>query len=100
MIESKICSSDPNVLHTDALAQLRRLSPAAIIFLGPPGAGKGTQAQQLAGKYSLPHISTGDVFRAHVAQKTPRGVEAAETMRRGQLVADNVVCAILAEHTR
>jgi adenylate kinase len=80
------------------LPELQGLRPAAIIFLGPPGAGKGTQAHQVAKEHSLPHISTGDVFRSHVANKTALGLKAAETMSRGMLVADDLVCNMLAEY--
>ena len=96
MIESKVVHGlDHNVA---TLAELQGLRPAAIIFLGPPGAGKGTQAQQVAKEHSLPHISTGDVFRSHVANKTVLGLKAAETMSRGMLVADDLVCNMLAEY--
>lgn len=80
------------------LPKLQGLRPAAIIFLGPPGAGKGTQAQQVAKEHSLPHISTGDVFRSHVANKTALGLKAAEAMSKGILVADDLVCNMLAEY--
>ena len=78
----------------------KRAGPAAIIFLGPPGAGKGTQARHVATEYRLPYISTGDVFRAHVAQKTGFGLQAAEIMSRGMLVPDEVVCGMLEDHIR
>ena len=96
MIESKITHSLDHSVGT--LAELQGLRPAAIIFLGPPGAGKGTQAQQMAKQHSLPHISTGDVFRSHVANKTELGRKAAETMSRGMLVADDLVCNMVAEY--
>lgn len=80
------------------LAELQGLRPAAIIFLGAPGAGKGTQSQQVAKDHSLPHISTGDVFRTHVSNKTALGLKAAEAMSRGMLVADELVCNMLAEY--
>src|SRR5579884_216260 len=65
--------------------------------MGPPGAGKGTQAQVLAARYGVPHIATGDMFREHVRQGTPLGREAEAYMRRGELVPDRVVVAMLAE---
>ncbi|HSS95900.1 MAG TPA: nucleoside monophosphate kinase, partial [Terriglobales bacterium] len=80
------------------LPKLQGLRPAAIIFLGPPGAGKGTQALQVAKEHGLPHISTGDVFRSHVANKTALGLKASEAMSRGMLVADDLVCNMLAEY--
>lgn len=96
MIESKSVHGVDHSIGT--LPKLQGLRPAAIIFLGPPGAGKGTQAQQVAKEHSLPHISTGDVFRSHVANKTALGLKAAETMSRGMLVADDLVCNMLAEY--
>jgi adenylate kinase len=61
-----------------------------LVLVGPPGAGKGTQAQFLAAHYSIPHISTGDIFRANLKAGTPLGVEAQSFMDRGELVADSV----------
>jgi len=69
----------------------------AVIFLGPPGAGKGTQAKKLAAKYSVPHLSTGDMLREHVAKGTPLGVKAKPIMERGELVPDSLVLKIVAE---
>ena len=68
-----------------------------IVLLGPPGAGKGTQAQRLADKLSIPQIATGDVLRAAVKQGTPRGLEAKAYMDRGDLVPDEVILAIMKE---
>lgn len=47
-----------------------------IVLFGPPGAGKGTQAKSICNKFSIPHISTGDILRKHIAEKTPLGIEA------------------------
>src|SRR6202795_84816 len=69
----------------------------AVIFLGPPGAGKGTQAKKLAAKYSVPHLSTGDMLREHVAKGTRLGVKAKLIMERGELVSDSLVLKIVAE---
>ena len=69
----------------------------AVIFLGPPGSGKGTQAKVLAGKYSVPHLSTGDMLREHVAQGTPLGLKAKPIMDRGDLVPDSLVLKMVAE---
>ncbi|WP_338429384.1 adenylate kinase [Synechococcus elongatus] len=66
-----------------------------LIFLGPPGAGKGTQAVVVAGKLQLAHISTGDLLRAAVAQQTPLGVEAQGYMDRGELVPDSLVLGLV-----
>ncbi|MBF4162968.1 adenylate kinase [Nocardioides acrostichi] len=61
-----------------------------LIFMGPPGAGKGTQAQFVAGRYGIPAISTGDIFRANVGEGTPLGLEAKKYMDAGQYVPDSV----------
>lgn len=68
-----------------------------IVFLGPPGAGKGTQAADLARKLGIPHLSTGDLLRAAVAQGTPLGKEADGYMRAGKLVPDDLVLRMLEE---
>jgi|SRR5690349_22331922 len=62
-----------------------------IILFGPPGAGKGTQSARLIQKYSLTHISTGDLFRKHLKEGTPLGKMAQEYMNKGNLVPDQVV---------
>jgi adenylate kinase len=61
---------------------------ARIIFLGAPGAGKGTQAKVLADSQGIPHISTGDILRSAVANQTPLGVKAKGYMDAGELVPD------------
>jgi adenylate kinase len=62
-----------------------------LVLLGPPGAGKGTQAAAIAGAYRIPHISTGDIFRDNARRQTPLGLQAASFMDRGALVPDEVV---------
>ena len=66
-----------------------------IIMLGAPGAGKGTQAKMIAAKYSIPHISTGDIFRANIKEGTELGKKAKEYMDNGQLVPDELTVKIL-----
>ncbi|MDY2728749.1 adenylate kinase [Clostridium sp. HCP1S3_B4] len=61
-----------------------------IVLLGPPGAGKGTQAKSISNRYSIPHISTGDIFRKNISENTPLGIEAKKYMDNGQLVPDEV----------
>lgn len=61
-----------------------------VVFMGPPGAGKGTQATILAGSLGVPHISTGDLFRANVGGGTPLGLEAKKYMDAGEYVPDSV----------
>ncbi|NLC50950.1 MAG: adenylate kinase [Firmicutes bacterium] len=68
-----------------------------IILLGPPGAGKGTQAEQLVKKYKLVHIATGDILRTAVKNKTPLGRKAKEYMDRGELVPDQIVVGLVKE---
>jgi adenylate kinase len=68
-----------------------------IVLLGPPGAGKGTQAARVACRFSAPHIATGDIFRANVASGTELGRVAQEYMDRGDLVPDEVVIAMVME---
>ena len=66
-----------------------------LVLVGPPGAGKGTQAERLAEHLDVPHISTGDLFRANLAAATPLGVEAKRYMDVGNLVPDKVTCGMV-----
>ena len=66
-----------------------------IIMLGAPGAGKGTQAKQIAQAYDIPHISTGDIFRANIKEGTELGKKAQEYMDKGLLVPDELYAILL-----
>lgn len=66
-----------------------------LILFGPPGSGKGTQSEKLIAKYGLKHLSTGDLLRTEITQKTPLGLEAKSLMDRGQLVPDEVVTGMI-----
>jgi adenylate kinase len=81
------------VAGTTPLEKLHR----AVIFLGPPGAGKGTQAKELAARYGVPHLSTGDMLREHVSKGTPLGLKAGPMMKCGELVPDSIILKMIAE---
>lgn len=68
-----------------------------LVFLGPPGVGKGTQAAKLAAALKLPHISTGDLFRDHMKRETPLGLKAKEYVNAGKLVPDEVTVGLVAD---
>jgi len=68
-----------------------------LILLGPPGAGKGTQAKILLEAYGIPQLSTGDILRSAIAAKTPLGIEAKAIVDRGDLVSDDIVNGIVSE---
>jgi adenylate kinase len=68
-----------------------------LILLGPPGAGKGTQAVRISERYSIPQLSTGEMLRAAVAAETPLGLAAKDVIARGELVPDDVVVQIISE---
>jgi adenylate kinase len=73
------------------------VSELNLILLGPPGAGKGTQADRLRDDFALPHISTGDMLRAQVADETELGIEARRFMDAGELVPDEVIIGMIIE---
>lgn len=68
-----------------------------LLFIGPPGAGKGTQAGRVAERLGIPHVSTGDMFRDHVARQTDLGKKVDEIMKAGDYVPDEVTVAMLRE---
>lgn len=68
-----------------------------LVLVGPPGAGKGTQAEFISANFSVPKISTGDLFRAHVGASTPLGLQVKQFMNSGQLVPDEVTIKMVAE---
>lgn len=71
-----------------------------IVLLGPPGAGKGTQANKIVKEYGIPHISTGDILRQAVANRTELGRKAEDFMNKGELVPDEVVIGIVADRIK
>src|SRR5215207_1214909 len=73
------------------------MSELNLILLGPPGAGKGTQAERLRGDFDLPYYATGDILRSAVKEGTELGLEAKEYMDRGDLVPDELVSRVIGE---
>jgi adenylate kinase len=74
------------------MAQETSRDVGPVVLLGPPGAGKGTQAKRISERYSVPHVSTGELLREHVARGTELGLIAKSVMARGELVSDDLVC--------
>ncbi|OPJ60649.1 adenylate kinase [Clostridium oryzae] len=68
-----------------------------IVIMGPPGAGKGTQAKSISHKYSIPHISTGDIFRKNISEKTELGNRAKSYMDNGELVPDDITISLVVD---
>jgi adenylate kinase len=73
------------------------VSELNLVLLGPPGAGKGTQAERLVSDFDLPYYATGDILRAAVKDETPLGKEAKGYMDRGELVPDELICKVIME---
>jgi adenylate kinase len=71
-----------------------------LVFLGPPGVGKGTQAETLSKEYRVPHIATGDMLRTAMAKRTPVGLEAKSYIDAGKLVPDDVIINLVAERLK
>ncbi|TKA66780.1 Adenylate kinase, partial [Cryomyces minteri] len=92
-LESRVVELE-NKLHGGSGAGSASVNPAdtmRMILMGPPGAGKGTQAPKIKEKYCVCHLATGDMLRAQVAKKTPLGREAKKIMDQGGLVSDEIV---------
>src|ERR1700685_3927299 len=77
------------------MAQETSRDVGPVVLLGPPGAGKGTQAKRIMERYLVPQVSTGDILRYNVAQGTPLGQAAKAVMARGELVSDDLVCEMV-----
>ena len=82
------------------MAEVTSRGMGPIILMGPPGAGKGTQAKRIAERYAIPQISTGDLLRDHVSKVTPLGLQAKDIMARGDLVPDELLYGMVAERLR
>lgn len=78
----------------------RQKSPARIVMLGPPGSGKGTQAELLSHRLRLPHISSGDMFREHIKHRTKLGRQVTKLLAAGRLVSDRLTMRMMAERLR
>ncbi len=83
------------VFLTGLKAETSTGKPLVIVMMGPPGAGKGTQAVELAKKMQIPHISTGDLFRENLSKNTKLGIKAQNFIDKGELVPDNIVIDML-----
>jgi adenylate kinase len=79
------------------MAQETSRNVGPVVLLGPPGAGKGTQAKRIMGRYEIPQVSTGDLLRENVARDTELGRVAQAVMAAGQLVSDDLVCVMVRE---
>src|SRR5579863_239305 len=79
------------------MAQETSRNVGPVVLLGPPGAGKGTQAKRIMGRYEIPQVSTGDLLRENVARGTELGQVAKAVMARGELVSDDLVCVMVRE---
>lgn len=91
-------SGKPEGVDTMAAETGRNIGP--VILLGPPGAGKGTQAKRIAERFGIPQISTGDILRDNVQRSTELGLQAKAIMARGELVSDDLVCNMVASRLR
>jgi adenylate kinase len=82
------------------MAEETSRSVGPIVLLGSPGAGKGTQAKRIAERYGIPQISTGDLLRDNVQRETELGIQARQSMARGELVSDDLVCDMVSRRLR
>ena len=88
-------AQSPNDSIANSMAQETSRDVGPVVLLGPPGAGKGTQAKRIMERYLIPQISTGDILRYNVAQGTELGMVAKAVMARGELVSDDLVCEMV-----
>lgn len=95
MFFSKSCSINKYLTSVHYIYLLEELLMFNLILFGPPGSGKGTQSERLVEKYGLIHLSTGNLLREEIANKTPLGLEAKKFMDKGQLVPDEVVIGMI-----
>jgi len=82
------------------MAEVTSRGIGPIVLMGPPGAGKGTQAKRIAEHYGIPQVSTGDLLREHVSKSTPLGLQARDIMARGELVPDELLYGMVAQRLR
>jgi adenylate kinase len=88
-------TQSPNKSISNSMAQETSRDVGPVVLLGPPGAGKGTQAKRIMERYLIPQVSTGDILRYNVDQGTELGVAAKAVMARGELVSDDLVCEMV-----
>src|ERR1700690_1245967 len=82
------------------MTQRTSIDGGPIVLLGPPGAGKGTQAKRIMEHYEIPQVSTGDLLRFNVSQGTELGLVAKAVMDRGELVSDDLVCEMVRQRLK
>ena len=82
------------------VAESTKKLPRPLVLLGPPGAGKGTQAREIMKAYGVPQISTGDMLRDHVKRGTELGGQAQAIMEKGELVSDDIICGMVTERVK